>query len=111
MSNKSLESRSRDIRTAVSLFQEFGQRNHYERKGRTIIVNDVYDVEGEGLFLSRCARHIAKQKGTAYAYEWFLKAFADGVYNRLQARNKIHSSGLNVRLWEARDKKRAEQYA
>ena len=111
MSNKSLESLSRDIRSAVSLFAEFGQRGHYERKGRVIIENDVYDIEGEGLFLSRCARRIAKKNGNAYAYEWFLQAFADGVYNRLQARNKIHSSGLNVRLWEARDKKRAEAFA
>ena len=83
---------SKDIVNAVSLFAEFGQRGYYERKGRVIIVNDVTDPEGEGVFLARCARKIAKREGTEYAYEWALKAFAEGVYNRLQTRNKIHPS-------------------
>ena len=109
--NASLDVLANDVMKAVALFAEFGQRGHYERKGRTIIENDVYDVIGEGIFLARCARKVAKQKGVAYAHEWALEQFTDNVYNRLQARNKIHSTGLNVRLWEARDKKRAEQYA
>ena len=81
---------SNDIRKAVSLWAEFGQRNYYERKGHVIVMNDVTDPENEGLFLARCARRIAKAKGIAYAYEWAEKAFVDNVYNCLQARNREH---------------------
>ena len=108
---KNFNQLNKDIVNAVSLFAEFGQRNHYERKGKVIIQNDVTDPESEGIFLARCARQIAKREGVEYAYDWAMKAFTDGVYNRLQTRNKIHSTGLNVKLWEARDKKRAELYA
>lgn len=87
-----LNSLSKDIRNAVSLFAEFGSRGEYVRKGVTIVVNDVREPEAEGLFLARCARKIAKRQGVAYAYEWAMKAFTDGVYNRLQVRNKIHTS-------------------
>ena len=86
---KNLNSLSKDIRNAVSLFAEFGQRNYYERKGKVIIMNDVYEPEAEGIFLARCARKIAKRMGTEYAHEWAMKAFTEGAYNRLQARNKI----------------------
>lgn len=79
---------SKDIVNAVQLFAEFGSRNEYIRKGRTIVVNDVTDPKGEGIFLARCARKIARKQGVEYAYDWFLKAFAEGVYNRLQSRNK-----------------------
>lgn len=89
MKNNSL---SNDIRNAVALFAEFGQRNHYERKGRVIVQNDVYEPEAEGVFLARCARKIARKQGNEYAYEWALKAFTDNVYNRLQTRNKVHFS-------------------
>ena len=85
---KNLNSLSKDIRNAVSLFAEFGQRNYYERKGRVIIMNDVYEPEAEGIFLARCARRVARDKGVEYAYEWALGAFTDNVYNRLQTRNK-----------------------
>lgn len=81
---------SNDICKAVALFAEFGQRGHYERKGRVIIQNDVYDPKAEGLFLARCARKIAKAKGVAYAYEWAMNQFVEGAYNRLQARNREH---------------------
>ena len=108
---KNFNQLNKDIVNAVSLFAEFGQRNHYERKGKVIIQNDVTDPKAEGIFLARCARQIAKREGVEYAHEWALKAFSDNVYNRLQTRNKIHSTGLNVKLWEARDKKRAELYA
>lgn len=88
---KNFNSLSKDIRNAVSLFAEFGQRNYYERKGQVIIMNDVYEPEAEGVFLARCARKIARKQGAEYAHEWAMKAFTDGVYNRLQARNKIHA--------------------
>ena len=71
------------------LFAEFGQRGHYEHKGKVIIQNDVNEPEAEGIFLARCARKIARKQGIEYAYEWALKAFAEGVYNRLQVRNKV----------------------
>ena len=89
---KNFNQLNKDIVNAVSLFAEFGQRNHYERKGNVIIMNDVTDPEGEGIFLARCARKIARKQGTEYAHEWAMKAFTDGVYNRLQTRNKIHFS-------------------
>jgi hypothetical protein len=89
---------SKDIRNAVSLFAEFGQRNYYERKGRVIIMNDVYEPEAEGIFLARCARKIAKRMGTEYAHEWALQQFTEGVYNRLQARNKVNRSETSKRL-------------
>lgn len=89
---------SKDIRNAVSLFAEFGSRGEYIHKGRTIVVNDVTDPEDEGIFLSRCARKIAKHMGNAYAYEWAMKAFTEGVYNRLQVRNKVNRSETSKRL-------------
>ena len=89
---------SKDIRNAVSLFAEFGSRNEYVRKGRVIIVNDVNDPEGEGIFLARCARKIAKREGVEYAHEWALKAFTEGVYNRLQTCNKVNRSETSKRL-------------
>lgn len=88
---KNFNQLNKDIVNAVSLFAEFGQRNHYERKGKVIIQNDVADPKAEGIFLARCARQIAKREGVEYAHEWALKAFTDGVYNRLQTRNKIHA--------------------
>ena len=93
---------SKDIVNAVGLFAEFGQRGHYEHKGRVIIQNDVNDPKAEGVFLARCARQIAKRMGNAYAYEWALKAFADGVYNRLQIRNKEHLTSRQERLSDMR---------
>ena len=47
---------NKDIVNAISLFAEFGERTHYEHKGKVIVVNDVTNPEGEGIFLSRCAR-------------------------------------------------------
>ena len=88
---KNFNQLNKDIVNAVSLFAEFGQRNYYERKGKVIIMNDVYEPEAEGIFLARCARKIAKRMGTEYAHEWALKAFSEGAYNRLQTRNKIHA--------------------
>ena len=93
---KNFNSLSKDIRNAVALFAEFGQRNHYECKGNVIIMNDVTDPEGEGIFLARCARQIAKREGAEHAYEWALKAFSDNVYNRLQTRNRIHASKYDI---------------
>lgn len=93
-----LNSLSKDIVNAISLFAEFGQRGHYEHKGRVIVQNDVSDPEAEGLFLSRCARKIARKQGNEYAYEWALKAFTDNVYNRLQIRNKVNRSETSKRL-------------
>ena len=89
---KNFNQLNKDIVNAVSLFAEFGQRNHYERKGKVIIQNDVTDPESEGIFLARCARKIARKQGTEYAHEWAMKAFSDNVYNRLQTRNRIHVS-------------------
>lgn len=89
---KNFNQLNKDIVNAVSLFAEFGQRNHYERKGNVIIMNDVTDPEDEGIFLARCARKIARKQGTEYAHEWAMKAFVDNVYNRLQTRNRIHVS-------------------
>lgn len=94
---KNFNSLSKDIINAVELFAEFGQRGHYERKGQVIIQNDVTDPKGEGIFLARCARKIAKRMGTEYAHEWAMKAFVDGVYNRLQVRNKINCSETSKR--------------
>ena len=88
---KNFNQLNKDIVNAVSLFAEFGQRNYYERKGKVIIMNDVYEPEAEGIFLARCARKIAKRMGTEYAHEWAMKAFSEGAYNRLQTRNKIHA--------------------
>lgn len=88
---------SKDIVSAVELFAEFGQRGHYERKGQVIIQNDVADPKAEGVFLARCARKIARKQGAEYAHEWAMKAFVDGVYNRLQVRNKINYSETSKR--------------
>ena len=90
---KKLNSLSKDIISAVELFAEFGQRGHYERKGQVIIQNDVTDPEKEGIFLARLARQIAKRQGVEFAHEWAMKAFVDGVYNRLQIRNKVYETG------------------
>ena len=87
---KNFNSLNKSIVSAVQLFYAFGSRGEYIHKGRTIVINDVVDPEGEGIFLARCARQIAKREGIEYAYEWALKAFTDGVYNRLQVRNKEH---------------------
>ena len=89
---KNFNQLNKDIVNAVSLFAEFGQRNHYEHNGKVIIQNDVTDPEAEGIFLARCARQIAKREGAEYAHDWAMKAFADNVYNRLQTRNRIHVS-------------------
>ncbi|MBR3674114.1 MAG: hypothetical protein IKN65_07590 [Clostridia bacterium] len=89
---------SNDIRNAVELFAEFGQRGHYERKGQVIIQNDVTDPEAEGVFLARCARKIARKQGAEYAHEWAMKAFSEGIYNRLQTRNKVNRSETSKRL-------------
>ena len=93
---------SKDIINAVQLFAEFGERGHYEHKGRVIIQNDVTDPEGEGVFLARCARKIAKRMGSAYAYEWAFKSFTDNVYNRLQIRNKGHETERQKTLSDMR---------
>lgn len=85
---KNFNQLNKDIVSAVRLFAEFGSRGEYIRKGRTIVVNDVTDPKAEGVFLARCARKIAKRTSVEYAHEWAMKAFVDGVYNRLQARNK-----------------------
>ena len=94
---KNFNSLSKDIINAVQLFAEFGQRGHYERKGQVIIQNDVTDPKAEGVFLARCARKIARKQGAEYAHEWAMKAFVDGVYNRLQVRNKINCSETSKR--------------
>jgi len=86
---KNFNSLNKSIVSAVKLFAEFGSRNEYSKFGKTIIINDVVNPESEGIFLARCARKIAKREGIEYAYEWALKAFTDGVYNRLQKRNKV----------------------
>lgn len=86
---KNFNSLSKDIRNAVSLFAEFGSRNEYVRKGVTIIINDVKNPEAEGIYLARLARQVAKREGIEYAYEWALKAFADGVYGKNERRNKV----------------------
>lgn len=93
---------SKDIINAVQLFAEFGERNHYEHKGKVIVVNDVTNPEGEGVFLARCARKIARKQGVAYAYEWALKSFTEGVYNRLQIRNKEHLTPRQEKLSDMR---------
>ena len=99
---KKLNSLSKDIVSAVKLFAEFGSRGEYIRKGVTIIVNDVTNPEAEGVFLARCARQIAKKQGVEYAHEWAMKAFVDGVYNRLQIRNKEHETGRQKILSDMR---------
>ena len=53
---------SNDIINAVKLFAEFGSRNEYIRKGRTIIVNDVTDPKGEGVFYSGAAVPLASAR-------------------------------------------------
>ena len=98
---------NKDIYKAIQLFAEFGSRGEYIRKGRVIIVNNVYDVEEEGNFLARCARRVARDKGIAYAYEWAMKSFTEDVYNRLQTRNKINRSETSKRL---EDRKRLQEY-
>lgn len=85
---KNFNSLSKDIRNAVALFSEFGSRGEYVRKGVTIVINDVTNPEQEGVYLARLARQVAKRKGAEYAYEWFLKAFADNVYSKNERRNK-----------------------
>ena len=76
---KNFNQLNKDIVNAVSLFAEFGQRGHYERKGRVIIQNDIADPKAEGIFLARCARQIAKREGIEHAYDWAMKAFTDDV--------------------------------
>ena len=93
---------SKDIINAVQLFAEFGERNYYEHKGKVIVVNDVTNPEAEGVFLARCARKIARKQGVEYAYEWALKSFTEGVYNRLQVRNKEHLTPRQERLSDMR---------
>lgn len=93
---KNFNQLNKDIVNAISLFAEFGQRNHYEHNGKVIIMNDVTDPESEGIFLARCARKIAKREGVECAYDWAMKAFVDNVYNRLQTRNKIHISKYDL---------------
>ena len=95
---KNFNSLNKSIVSAVKLFAEFGSRGEYVRKGVTIIINDVTDPEAEGIFLARCARQIARKQGVEYAHEWAMKAFTDGVYNRLQTRNKINRSETSKRL-------------
>lgn len=95
---KKLNSLSKDIVNAVALFAEFGQRGHYERKGQVIIQNDVTDPKSEGIYLARLARQVARKQGVEYAYEWAMQAFVDGVYNRLQARNKVHETARQEML-------------
>ena len=85
---KNFNQLNKDIVNAIELFAEFGSRNEYIRKGRVIVVNDVDNPKAEGIFLARCARKIAKREGVEYAHEWAMRAFVDGVYNRLQNRNK-----------------------
>ena len=99
---KNFNQLNKDIVSAVKLFAEFGSRNEYIRKGVTIVINDVVDPEAEGVFLARCARQIAKKQGVEYAHEWAMKAFVDGVYNRLQARNKEHETGRQKILSDMR---------
>lgn len=94
---KNFNQLNKDIVNAISLFAEFGQRNYYERKGKVIIMNDVYEPEAEGIFLARCARKIAKRMGAEYAHEWAMKAFTEGAYNRLQTRNKVNLSETSKR--------------
>lgn len=95
---KNFNQLNKDIVNAISLFAEFGQRNYYERKGKVIIMNDVYEPEAEGIFLARCARKIARKQGAEYAHEWAMKQFVEGAYNRLQARNKVNRSETSKRL-------------
>ena len=90
---KNFNQLNKDIVNSIQLFAKFGQRGYYERKGKVIVMNDVTDPEQEGIFLARLARQIAKREGVAYAYEWALQQFTEGVYNRLQMRNKEHETG------------------
>ena len=99
---KNFNQLNKDIVNAVELFAEFGQRGHYEHKGRVIVMNDVTDPEQEGIFLARLARQVAKREGVEYAYEWAMKSFTDGVYNRLQIRNKEHETGRQKILSDMR---------
>ena len=99
---KKLNSLSKDLISAVELFAEFGQRNYYERKGKVIVMNDVTDPKAEGIFLARLARQVAKREGVEYAYEWALKQFSEGVYNRLQIRNKEHLTPRQEKLSDMR---------
>ena len=92
ISRNSLNTLNKDVLNAVDLFAEFGERGHYEKKGKVIVMNDVTDPKAEGLFLSRCARKIARKQGIAYAHEWAMNAFTNNVYNRLQLRNKEHET-------------------
>lgn len=93
---------NKDIVNSIQLFAEFGQRGYYERKGKVIVMNDVTDPEQEGVFLARCARKIARKQGVEYAHEWAMKAFVDGVYNRLQIRNKEHETARQKALSDMR---------
>ena len=80
---------SNDVRNAVALFAEFGERGHYEHKGKVIIMNDVVNPKAEGIFLSRIARKVYEKTGDIeHAYQFALEAFTDNIYNRLQKRNK-----------------------
>lgn len=99
---KNLNVLSKNIVSAVRLFAEFGSRGEYVRKGVTVIVNDVREPEAEGVFLARCARQIARKQGVEYAYEWALKAFTDGIYNRLQARNAVSETARQETLSDMR---------
>ena len=88
---------SKNIRTAVQLFAEFGQRGHYEHKGRVIIQNDVIDPSAEGIFLARCARKIAKREGVEHAYDWALEAFGKNIYHKLNCRNAVYPSEVQIK--------------
>ena len=84
--NNNFSQLSKDIVKAVELFAEFGQRGaSYGAK-----INNVVDPEGEGVFLARCARKVAKNKGVEYAYEWALEQFTNESYNKMIRRNEYH---------------------
>ena len=88
---------SKDIVNAVSLFAEFGQRNHYERKGQVIIQNDVNNPKAEGIYLARLARIVyRKTNDITKAYDFAMKAFTDNIYNRNEKRNVIHLSKYDI---------------
>lgn len=88
---------SKDIVNAISLFAEFGQRNHYEHKGNVIIMNDVTNPEKEGIYLARLARVIyRKTNDVTKAYDFAMKAFTDNIYNRNEKRNVIHLSKYDI---------------
>ena len=91
--NNALNVLSNNIRRDIALFAEFGNRGEVVYRGKVLQQNNV--TEKEAIFLSRCAKKVAKHCGVAVAYEWAHDQFVKDSYHKLLRRNA--NSPLTVR--------------